>query len=144
VNAATHPATARDQSAAVPGLIDTLTTAAGVPLDNYSFDTVELLAKTMAEFDTDARLVEGCNKLSARKGAQCALNLPAAHRVELYPIQVAFEYIASPEERAWFKNLPTGFELPRETINKLRAVGSRLLVEDPQFQNLLKALKQHP
>jgi hypothetical protein len=140
VNAATNPATGRDQSASVPGLIDTLTTAATVPLDNYSFDTVELLRKTVEEFDTDARLVEGCNKLSARKGEQCALQLPAPHKVDLYPIQVAFEYIASPEERSWFKNLPTTFELPRETIDKLRALGRRLLGEDPQFQNLMKAL----
>ncbi|HXM81708.1 MAG TPA: patatin-like phospholipase family protein [Burkholderiales bacterium] len=144
VNAATNPVTARDQSASVPGLVDTLTTAATVPLDNYSFDTVELLSKTVAEFDTDARLVEGCNKLSTRKGVQCALNLPAAHKVDLYPIQVAFEYIASPEERTWFKNLPTTFELPRETIDKLRAVGRRLLNEDPQFQNLMKALNGKP
>jgi hypothetical protein len=140
VNAATDPATGRDQTASVPGLIDTLTTAATVPLDNYSFDTVELLSKTVDEFNTDARLVEGCNELSARKGEQCALNLPAPHKVELYPVQVAFEYIASAEERNWFKNLPTSFELPRETIDKLRAVGRRLLTEDPQFQNLLKAL----
>ena len=140
VNAATNPATGRDQTADVPGLLDTLTTAANVPLDNYSFDTVELLSKTVNEFNTDARLVEGCNKLSARKGAQCALNLPAPHRVDLYPIQVAFEYLASPEERTWFKNLPTTFELPRESIDKLRAVGRRLLNEDPQFQNLMKAL----
>jgi hypothetical protein len=92
------------------------------------------------EFDTDARLVEGCNRLSARKGAQCALELPAPHKVELYPIQVAFEYIGPREERAWFKNLPTSFELPRETIDKLRAVGRRLLAEDPQFQGLLETL----
>lgn len=144
VNAATNPATERDRSAAVPGLIDTLSTAATVPLDNYSFDTVDLLRKTVDEFDTDARLVEGCNRLSARRGAQCALQLPAPHKVDLYPIQVAFEYIASAEERAWFKNLPTTFELPRETIDKLRAAGRRLLSEDPQFRNLLKALNGSP
>jgi len=140
VNAATNPATDRDRTDSVPGLVDTLTTAATVPLDNYSFDTLELLGSTMAEFNTDARLVEGCNKLSAAKGAQCALKLPAPHKVDLYPIQVAFEYIASADERSWFKNLPTTFELPRETIDKLRAIGRRLLGEDPQFRNLLKAL----
>ena len=140
VNAATDPATDRDQSASVPGLIDTLTTAATVPLDNYSFDTVELLSKTMNEFNTDARLVEDCNRLSAGKGEQCALKLPAPHKVDLYPIQVAFEYIASREERTWFKNLPTTFKLPRETIDRLRAVARQLLSEDSQFQNLMKAL----
>ena len=144
VNAATNPATDRDQAAAVPGLIDTLTTAATVPLDNYSFDTVELLSKTVNEFNTDARLVGDCNRLSARKGEQCALKLPAPHKVDLYSIQVAFEYIVSPEERTWFRNLPTTFELPRETIDKLRAVGRRLLNEDPQFQNLMKALNGKP
>jgi len=144
VNAATNPATERDRSASVPGLLDTLTTAATVPLDNYSFDTLDLLRKTVDEFDTDARLVEDCNRLSARRGAQCALQLPAPHKVDLYPIQVAFDYIGSAEERAWFKNLPTTFELPRETVDKLRAVGRRLLSEDPQFQNLLKALNGSP
>jgi NTE family protein len=140
VNAATNPATDRDQSDRVPGLVDTLTLAATVPLDNYSFDTLELLGKTVGEFNTDARLVEGCNRLSAAKGEQCALRLPAPHKVDLYPIQVAFEYIASAQERKWFKNLPTTFQLPRETIDKLRAIGRRLLSEDPQFQGLLQAL----
>jgi hypothetical protein len=53
---------------------------------------------------------------------------------------MAFEYIVPAAERTWFKELPTTFELPREAIDKLRAVGRRLLSEDPQFQNLLKAL----
>lgn len=140
VNAATRPDTARDRSPDVPGLFDTISTAANVPLDNYSFDTVELLARTMGEFNTDARLVEGCNRLSDARGAQCALALPAPHKVDLYPVQVAFEFIGPAEERAWFRNLPTSFELPRETIDRLRAVGRRLLAEDPQFQRLLKDL----
>ena len=141
VNAATNPRTGRDASASVPGLIDTLTTAATVPLDNYSADTLNLLAAAVSEFTTSAQLLEGCNRLSAAKGEKCALNLPGPHKVELYPVEVAFEYIAASDEREWFKNLPTTFHLPRETIDRLRAVGRRLLEEDPQFQALLKALR---
>jgi NTE family protein len=144
VNAATNPATVRDQSAKVPGLVDTLTTAATVPLDNYSFDTLELLRATVNEFNEEARLVEGCRRLAARRGPQCALDIPAPRRVELFPVQVAFEYLGSAEERTWFKNLPTTFELPRETIDKLRAVARRLLNEDPEFQKLMKALNGTP
>jgi hypothetical protein len=144
VNAATNPAASRDRTATVPGLVDTLMTAATVPLDNYSFDTVELLRAAVNEFNEATRLVEGCEKLSARKGAQCALDIAAPKRVELFPVQVAFEYIVRPDERAWFKNLPTNFELPRETIDKLRAVGRRLLNEDPEFQKLMKALNGTP
>jgi hypothetical protein len=95
-----------------------------VPLDNYTADTLDLLTASVAQFNGDAALVEGCNKLSARKGAQCALNLPAPQKVDLYPIQVAFDYIVNPEERNWFKNLPTTFELPRETIDRLRQGGT--------------------
>jgi hypothetical protein len=140
VNAANNPATDRDQTPSVPGILDTLTTAANVPLDNYSFDTLELLSASVNQFNEEARLVDGCRKLAARKGPQCALDIPAPRRVELFPVQVAFDYLGSAEERAWFKNLPTVFELPRETIDKLRAAGRRLLAEDPQFKSLLKSL----
>jgi predicted acylesterase/phospholipase RssA len=140
VNAATHPATDRDRSPDVPGLIDTLTTAANVPLDNYSFDTVELLNKIAGEYRADGRAVAICNRLSAAKGEQCALRLDAPHAVELYPVQVAFEYLPVREEREWFRNLPTTLELPRETVDRLRAVGRRLLARDPQFRSLMQAL----
>ena len=79
-------------------------------------------------------------QISVREKTEALFYVQAAHKVDLYPIQVAFEYLASGEERNWFKNLPTSFELPRETIDRLRAAGRRLLSEDPQFQNLLKAL----
>lgn len=140
VNAATNPATDRDKSASVPGLVDTLTTAAAVPLDNYTADTLDLLSAAVNQFNEEARLVEGCRRIAARQGAQCAPNIPVPSKVELYPVQVAFEYIASAEERSWFKNLPTTFGLPRETVDRLRDVGRRLLAEDPKFQELMKAL----
>jgi NTE family protein len=140
VNAATRPAAGRDQRADVPGLVDTITAAATVPLDNYSFDTVELLQKTLAEFNADARVVAGCNRLSAAQGAQCALRLPAPHEVELYPVQVAFEFLEPRAERDWFRGLPTTLELPRATIDRLRAAGRQLLAADPQFRNLMRAL----
>jgi NTE family protein len=125
----------------VPGLIDTISTAANVPLGNYSFDTVELLNKIAAEYRADSRAVAACNRLSAAKGAQCALRLEAPHAVELYPVQVAFEYLPERAQRDWFRNLPTTLQLPRETIDKLRAAARRLLAEDPQFRRLLEALK---
>ena len=140
VNAATRPKAKRDASASVPGLIDTLSAAAGVPIDNYSFDSVELLGRTLDAYGKDVKLIEGCNRLSAQKGERCALDLPAPHKVDFYPIQVAFQYIASREEREWFQNLPTSLELPRATVDRLRTVGRQLLEEDPQFQNLLGAL----
>jgi hypothetical protein len=140
VNAATNPATDRDKAPNVPGLIDTVTAAADVPLDNYSFDTLEILRKTVNEFNESMRLISGCKVLAAAKGAQCALDIPAPHQIDFFQIEVAFEYIEPPKERNWFKNLPTSLELPRETVDKLRAVGRQIFSEDLEFKRLLETL----
>ena len=140
VNAATNPATNRDKTPDVPGLVDRLTTAADVPLDNYSFDTLEILRKTVNEFNQEMQTVTDCKKLSAAKGAQCVLDIPAPHHIEFFPIEVAFEYIQARKERDWFKNLPTVLELPRESVDKLRTVARGLLSEDPEFKRLMEAL----
>ena len=140
VNAATDPATKRDHTTDVPGIIDTVTAAATVPLGNYTFDTLEILRKTVNEFNEEMRLITGCKALAIGKGTQCALDIPAPHQIEFFPIEVAFEYIESATERNWFKNLPTSFELPRESVDKLRAVGRQILSEDPEFIKLMKAL----
>lgn len=141
VNAATGATDDRDKTASVPGIIDTVVTAADVPLGNYSFDTVELMRKAADESKRDAQLLEQCNRKAAAKGPQCVLNLPGPRKVDFFPIHVSFEYIDSPTERAWFRRLPTTFKLPRETVDKLREVGRRLLREDPQFQLLLTRLR---
>ena len=124
----------------MPNIIDNITAAATVPLDNYSFDTLELLRSTVNEFNEEQRLIAGCKALAIGKGAQCALDIPAPPQIDFYPVEVAFEYIESPVERNWFKNLPTSLELPRETVDKLRAIGRQLLNEDPEFKKLMKAL----
>ena len=138
VNAATEPATDRDRTAAVPGLVDTLTTAATVPLDNYSFDTLALLTAAVTEYTATPRVVDDCRKAAARKGPQCELTLPDLYRIDMYPVQVAFEYVGDDDERDWFKNLPTTLELPRDTVDRLCDVGRRLLQEDPNFQKVLR------
>ncbi len=139
VNAATDPDTHRDRSPSVPGLVETVTASAVVPLDNYSFDTLGLLKATVDEFNRDRYLIEGCTQLAAEAGDQCAIEIEAPHGVDLYSAQVAFQYIESDTERHFFRNLPTNFELPRTTIDRLRAIGRQLLTEDRSFTEFLEA-----
>ncbi|MGH8531237.1 MAG: patatin-like phospholipase family protein [Gammaproteobacteria bacterium] len=140
VNAGTNPETQRDRTPKVPGLFDTVMTVATIPLDNYSFETLELLRATVNDFNEEMRLVSGCKELAAGKGPQCALDIPMPHHVEFFPVEVALEYIESDQDRNWFKNLPTSFELSLETVDKLREVGRKILREDPQFKKLLEEL----
>ena len=140
VNAATNPATARDNTPDVPGIFDNVMAAATVPLDNYSFDTLEILRSAVNAFNEEQRLIAGCKALAIGKGAQCALDIPAPPQIDFFPVEVAFEYIEASAERNWFKNLPTSLELPRDTVDKLRAIGRQLLNEDPEYKKLMKAL----
>lgn len=140
VNAATDPQTSLDQKAKVPGTVKTISKVATIPLDNYSFETLELLRKTVNEFNEETRLISGCKALAVAKGPKCALDIPAPHQVEFFAIEVAFEYIESDEERRWFKNLPTTFKLPRETVDRLRAAGREILDQDKEYQKLIEEL----
>jgi predicted acylesterase/phospholipase RssA len=141
VNAATNPVIERDKTAAVPGLLDTVTTVATIPLGNYSFETLQLLRAKVEEFNQEMRLITGCRKLAAGQGPQCVPDIPTPHQIELFPVEVAFEFIVSDEDRHWFKNLPTTFELPRETVDKLRAAGGQILRDDPRFKQLVQGLQ---
>jgi NTE family protein len=141
VNAATNPETELDQTPTVPGIFETVSKVATIPLDNYSFETLELLRATVNNFNEEMRLISGCKALVADKGPKCQLEIEAPHQIEFFPIEVAFEYIRSETDRNWFKNLPTTFELPRETVDRLREVGQQILNEDKEFQKLVKQLQ---
>lgn len=141
VNAATNPETGRDQKAGVPRLLDTVSTVASIPLQNYSFETLELLRSTVNAFNEEMRLISGCKAIAAEKGPQCELDIPAPHQIDFFAIEVAFEYICDDDERNWFKNLPTSFQLPRETIDRLRAVGRTILHQDQEYWRLVNGLQ---
>lgn len=141
VNAATNPATHRDQTPDVPGVFNTLMAAATVPLDNYSFETLEALRAIVKEFNNEGKNIADCKALAESRGRQCVPEIAAPQQIEFFPIEVAFEYIESESERNWFKNLPTSLELPRETVDKLRAIGRKILGEDSNFKALMKTLR---
>ena len=140
VNAATNPDNERDTSNDVPGLVDTLVSASTIPLDNYSFDTLRLLEGAVSDYNEAAKLIDGCVAAAKKAKPPCSLKLKRPHHVELYPIVVEFDRIADREIRHKFKNLPTTFELPKETIDSLRAVAQQLLDNDRQYQRLIKEI----
>ena len=70
-----------------------------VPLGNYSFDTIKALQDSVREYTIDTELLSQGKALAAAKGSQCELDIPEPHQVEIYPAQVAFEYIESEARR---------------------------------------------
>lgn len=138
VNAATDPRSERDLRPAVPSSVNVLIRAATIPLDNYSFDTVRRVAGVVSEYDQSVRIRERCRKLLESTGG----SLPGGdlYAFDLYLAHVAFDYIDDPKERFDFKNLPTTFSLPPETVDRLKEMGQELLRGDSEFKRLLGEL----
>jgi NTE family protein len=137
VNAATSPKTSRDRSARVPGAGDVIETAATVPMDNYSVDSVSLLKAKVSEFNAGYDNLRACEEVLKEACPGSTLDSSALYPVDLYVIQVAFEFIQDESERNRFKNIATTFSLPKSTVDALEKVGCTLFRDDPDLTRLL-------
>jgi NTE family protein len=105
-----------------PNVVSMLIRATGVPIDRYSYEQVELLR----DFVRELRQLRGPD------------GQPMA--VEFYAIDINFGAITDPEEKRYFRNLPTSFVLSDEQVDRLREMAGRLLRQSPDYQRLLRDL----
>jgi len=120
VNAATEP----DHSFALvpkpPSLAAMIGSITDTQLHRYNYETMDLLHEKLGDW---------------------AKNLPpggAAMKTHL--VEVAEYAIDDPEEREFFNGVPTTLALDEETVDRLIALGRRLLRESEVFQNLVTEL----
>ena len=135
VNARSAPRTDWDQKESPPGMIGQLLQASGVPIDRYSFETVELM-KDRAEITKwrrDLRVAQA--RLAGMSEAQAEASVP---KISLEVLDVSFDAIPDPKERDYFLNLPTSFALPPGDVDKLREVAGRLLRQTPEYQTIVR------
>jgi NTE family protein len=123
-----------------PGIIGVLRAAAGVPFDSYSYESLTRLEMLSAERHADRLGAECYNRLLARLHP----GVPPPSLAALVPIDIVhitFEDVKDPAERAFFLRVPTTFQLPAETVTRLRDVAGVLLRENEQFQQVLQTLR---
>jgi NTE family protein len=138
VNSHSAPETDWDRSESGPGPLSIMMQASGVPIDRYSYESVELLKDIVARWNMLRELVT----LRARtSGTTVPAGLPD---FKFYAIDVSFDAIPDPKERRYFLNLPTSFVLSPEEVDRLREVAGRLLRESAEFQALVKELGGTP
>jgi len=135
VNSRSSPRTNWDESEYPPGPISLLIKATGVPIDHYSYDTVETLRDTIARWDA-MRRVRQSRALANNTDPEVA-RLLRSPDVRLYAIDVSFAALHDPAEREYLNNLPTSFSLPPEAIDRLRAAAGKIVRESPDFKRLL-------
>ena len=139
VNSRSAPSTDWDRSPTPPGLIAELLQSSSVPIDHFSYESVELL-KDIAQRWANQRKLEVAERRLAglsRQAAEAAVPL-----LTFDAIDVSFDAIADDAERRYFMNLPTSFSLPDDAVDRLRALGGRLLRESKKTQELMREVQE--
>ena len=136
VNSVSSPPTNWDESEDPPGTLDILLKAAGTPIDAFSYESVELLRDTAAQWRT-LRLIRNSPAYAANKdpAVAAALRVPDA---EIYAIDVSFPALKDKAEFDYLNRLPTTFSLPAEAVDRLRAAAGTIIMASTEFQRLLK------
>ncbi len=141
VNSRSSPKTDWDEKEAPPGFVSQLLQASGVPIDRYSFETVETM-KDRAEIQKWRReLLVAEARLAGAGKAQAEAEVP---KVTLEVVDVSFESIKDPNERARFMNLPTSFVLPPDDVDALRDVAGRLMRQSVDYESVVRGFGSEP
>lgn len=132
VSAETGPDFSQDLSERVPTLSQVVRAIKDVPINRYSFETTELLKSNI---DAWARHMGEGNR---RSGDQ-----EEAKGIDTYVIEISFEALRDDAERQFYTTIPTSLNLPAETVDALRRLAARLMVDSPDYQRLLRDLGAH-
>jgi hypothetical protein len=108
-----------------------------VPIDHFSFESVELLRDIAARW-ADRRELAIARRLDAGQSRTEAE--AAVPRITFDAIDVSFDAIEDPSERREFLEMPTTFFLPPESIDRLRELGGRLLRNSHPYKILLQRI----
>jgi NTE family protein len=137
-NSMSSPPITWDKSPTPPGTIPILLKSAGVPIDQFSFESIELLRDIGTRWSTMRTIRESpAFKASRDPKLEQLLRTP---EVEVYAIDVSFAQLKDEAERDYLNALPTSFVLPDEAVDRLRAAAGKLIMESPEFQRLMRDL----
>jgi NTE family protein len=131
VNSVSQPRTDWDRRENPPNDVQILVKAAGVPIDRYSYEAVELLRGMVSRWG-DARAQRGEGGNAGNK---------ALPDIDIYAIDVSFAAHAEAAERAFLNDQPTSFALEPDAVDRLRAAARAILEASPEFRRLLGDLR---
>jgi NTE family protein len=136
VNSVSSPITQWNTSENPPGTFAILEKAAGVPIDRYANESVELLRDIDARW-TALRTIRDSASFTNRKDPvlNYVLNAPDA---DIHVIDVSFQALHDKAEREYLNELPTSFVLPRQAVDRLRAAASSIVLDSPDLRAVLK------
>ena len=121
VNAGTEGPVTIDKTSKLPGLKTIVGGISGTPMDNYSFDSIQLLLSTVG---SPARLESG---------------------VRYYPVVISFPFIRDAGLRKAVNDIGTSFNaLTNEQLSSLKQAADVLIHQDPCFQQFIRDVNGTP
>ena len=136
VNSVSSPRTHWDESERPPGAVSLLLQSSGVPIEHYSYESVELLRDKAARWQSLRRL-RSSPEFASSKNPAIAAELEGPD-VDIFAIDVSFAALKDKAEFEYLNGLPTSFVLPDEAVDRLRAAAGTIIMASPEFQLLVK------
>jgi NTE family protein len=124
VNSEVHPEEKFSLASSAPGLASVFGAISNTQIYSYNFDTIQLMRESIVQW------------------AKILSPGPDGKPVGASLIQIDFESVEDAKERAFFNSIPTALSLPDETVDRLTALGRRLLRESPDYQAIVAHLQQ--
>ncbi len=123
-------------------IIDTLGAVSSIPLDKYTFETMEIVRNNSTHWQesiTAGRCGEAPpSKNSRPAGTSGAIPACAA---QTYLIEVNFDRLQDETERNHLKHLPTSFYLEPGDVDRLKTAAKKILADSAEFQKLVGNLQ---
>lgn len=136
VNSVSTPSFDWNESEDPPRTLTILMKSAGVPIERYANESIELLKDIDARWTTMRQVREAMARAGNPDSKLTQIeNAPDA---EIHPIDVSFRALRDPAERAFLNELPTSFHLPDEAIDRLRAAAETIILESKELREALK------
>ncbi|HVS24506.1 MAG TPA: patatin-like phospholipase family protein, partial [Gammaproteobacteria bacterium] len=136
VNSVSSPSTDWNMAENPPGTLSIMTKAAGVPVDRYASESVELLKDIDARWTSLREIRDAVAYQNDQEWQKAEIkNVPD---VDIFTIEVSFKMLADKAERDYLNELPTSFVLPAEAVDRLRAAAGKILLASPDLHEALK------
>jgi len=128
-----------DRSESPPSLMTVAYKTCTIAMDSYSFETVEGFRNLIEERIRMQEVNHACQTILDRHASD-GFRIPqlAGGSMKLGIVDISFDGLPDPQEKAYFNGLPTSFSLTADQIQKLIDVGGRLLADNPDFREFMK------
>ena len=123
-------------------IFDTAQAAGSIPLDQYSFETMEFLKYNMSRWQQSITSGRCDEKMSAEELQQLeAIGANSDCAARTYLVEVDFERLQDESERLHLQELPTSFYLEPNDVDRLKVAAQKILLNSAEFRKLVTDLQ---